>query len=920
MSKTYTIDGKQYLYINIAQDLSAQKLGKIVILQDIASNNYCSIPQSELEIRTGNNLAAHVALYRARIIGRTDVYAHRYFNKKAQKNIYSPFPVFKDRRPVKGTYAPLTDQDLIDHLNGQEFLGFYPMLKDNTTKQLILDFDGHHEGQHWQAVTMTVKKLCRKYNIPCLVELSQSGKGAHIWFFFAQPVAAGLARRLGDAFLKAASAVNTNISFSAFDRMFPSQSVLGNGQIGNLIAGPLQGERRMHGYASFVDDMFKPLADQWQALERVGLIDVPMIEQLLDELANQFVFRLYNDDQESELDLLKQPLVIDQKLTIIRANALYIDKTSLTDQQIMSLKYLASFHNPKFYEREAQRQSTFGVPRIISLFEENHQYLMLPRGLEDRLRGLIPNIQWQDETIKGLPIKATFKGQLRPDQLPAFTALGKVSTGILQARPGFGKTVVAAALIAKHQVSTLILVKNKALAEQWVTRLNQFLEVETAPILTELTRTGRKRHKRSIGTFFGNKKNRSGVIDVATIQSLTGDIQVQNILKDYGMVISDEVHHDAAYTYDQVIKRIRSQYLYGLSATPYRRDGQDPILIMRYGPIRYQTDAIDSQFALKVKRKVIPRYTSLGMLSLEMANNSLTQNREAMLNDEQRNRALVRDVQANLAEGRHVLLLTDLRAHVEQLAEALPEQGVYKLYGGQKSKENDQIVAKVSQTQAAYALIATGKYAGEGLDISGIDTIILAMPYSWKGIAVQFLGRMQRSLGTKPELRVYDYIDPSIPMLARMYRKRLKEYKRLDYKITEDQFSKQSGLRVYNGDYQKDLRRNLITVNKITIIANQLSRFLENVMTIVKGNHGQIQVILNQDQYKEVELKRLNDVSYTFYNGNLPNCLVLGEEQLWFSSDNGFQRNSGMTIQFNQPAFVKQFQIMMTQSTRGLDL
>ena len=266
---------------------------------------------------------------------------------------------------------------------------------------------------------------------------------------------------------------------------------------------------------------------------------------------------------------------------------------------------------------------------------------------------------------------------------------------------------------------------------------------------------------------------------------------------------------------------------------------------MRYGPIRYQTDAIDSQFALKVKRKVIPRYTSLGMLSLEMANNSLTQNREAMLNDEQRNRALVRDVQANLAEGRHVLLLTDLRAHVEQLAEALPEQGVYKLYGGQKSKENDQIVAKVSQTQAAYALIATGKYAGEGLDISGIDTIILAMPYSWKGIAVQFLGRMQRSLGTKPELRVYDYIDPSIPMLARMYRKRLKEYKRLDYKITEDQFSKQSGLRVYNGDYQKDLRRNLITVNKITIIANQLSRFLENVMTIVKGNHGQIQVILN---------------------------------------------------------------------------
>lgn len=920
MGRTYTLAGKQYDYVNEAKDLGAQGRGDIVILQDPNSGQYFCIPERELQVRMGNDLAAHLELYKDRIVGRTDVYAHRYFNKKAQKQIYGPYPIFKDGHPVKNAYAPLTDQDIIDHLDGTQFLGFYPMLKGNVTKQLILDFDGHHEGQHWQSVTKSVKKLCDQYAIPCLVELSQSGNGSHIWFFFDQPLAAGLVRRLGDAILKAASAVNTNIQFSAFDRMFPSQSVLGDHQIGNLIAGPLQGQRRLEGKSSFVDDHFTPLADQWGALARVGLINAAMIDHLLEKLGNQTVFRLYNDDQAGETDLFTQPLTIDQKLTIIRANALYIDRTHLTDKQVAALKYLSSFNNPRFYEREAQRQSTYNVPRIISLSEEKQQYLILPRGLETRLRGLIPHIQWVDKTIKGAPIKVSFVGKLRSDQQPAFNALQKESDGILQARPGFGKTVIGAALIAKHQVSTLILVKNKVLAEQWVSRLNQFLKVDTAPLLEELTPTGRKRRKNPIGTFFGTKKNRSGVIDVATIQSLTGDTPAQDILNSYGMVISDEVHHDAAYTYDQVIKRIRSHYLYGLSATPYRRDGLDPILVMRYGPIRYQTEAIDSRFALEVARHVIPRYTSFGMTSLEMATNSLTQNRESMLHDEPRNQAILRDIRQSLAEGRHVLLLTDLRAHVDELAAALPEKQVYKLYGGQKAKENDQVVAKVAKTNDAYALIATGKYAGEGMDIGGIDTIILAMPFSWKGITVQFLGRMQRSLSTKTELRVYDYVDPSVPMLARMYRKRIKEYKRLDYQIIDDQYSKQTGMQVYNGGYQKALYRILPSADKMTVVGNRISRFMEKAIAIVQGNHGQVHVILNQDQYESTSFKRLEGVTYSFYSGNLPDCLVLGNDQLWFSSDTGFQRNSGMTIQFNQPAFIEQFQKMIVQSIRGLDL
>ncbi|UYN55583.1 hypothetical protein [Lacticaseibacillus chiayiensis] len=226
----------------------------------------------------------------------------------------------------------------------------------------------------------------------------------------------------------------------------------------------------------------------------------------------------------------------------------------------------------------------------------------------------------------------------------------------------------------------------------------------------------------------------------------------------------------------------------------------------------------------------------------------------------------------------------------------------------------------MAKTNEAYALIATGKYAGEGMDIGGIDTIILAMPFSWKGITVQFLGRMQRSLNTKPELRVYDYVDPSIPMLARMYRKRLKEYKRLDYQIIDDQYSKQTGMQVYNGGYQKALYRMLPSADKMTVVGNCISRFMEKAIAIVQGNHGQVHVILNQDQYESTSFKRLGGVTYTFYNGNLPDCLVLGNDQLWFSSDTGFQRNSGMTIQFKQPAFIEQFQKMIAQSIRGLDL
>lgn len=581
----------------------------------------------------------------------------------------------------------------------------------------------------------------------------------------------------------------------------------------------------------------------------------------------------------------------------------------------MQLEWLASFRNPQFYEAQARRIPVRNIPRIISLFKESHKYLIIPRGLEDPLREIVRKIVWVDKFKKGYPLNETFNGKLKPDQDPAFSAMMAKSMSILSARTGFGKTVIAARMIAERAVSTLILVKNKTLALQWQKKLSQFLTIEDQPVIEEFTKTGRKKRKQQIGTYYGNKKNPSGLVDVATVQSISSlnSDQLGSFLNHYGMIISDEVHHDAAYTYDEVIR-----YIYGLSATPYRGDGQEPIILMRFGSIRYQTATIDPKYALTIKRKVIPRFTNFGMTNLEVLQNGIVENREAILHESQRDKSIIRDANEILAQGRHGIVLTSLIEHVDQLYQALPQDKVFRLYGKLSVKERQAEIEKINQTDGAYIILATTHVAGEGLDIVSLDTMILAMPVGYRENVEQYVGRLNRALNSKKELRVYDYVDMFVPMLMNMYRRRKKTYRYLDYEIVNDEFSTQKGLQIFEGNYQRILSKSVESAMSLLIIVPVLKPYLRQMVEAAVSRGCEVHLYTQKVDELSVLLNNSN-FHLIKYTRELLNYVIVDNCQLWMSSDKNFDYNRGMTIRLDHSELIKQFREIIARTMSGFE-
>lgn len=536
--------------------------------------------------------------------------------------------------------------------------------------------------------------------------------------------------------------------------------------------------------------------------------------------------------------------------------------------------------------------------------------MILPRGLEGILKNTVKRILWDDKTNVGTPLNVNFLGKLYDNQMPAYNEMCRNSNGILAARTGFGKTVIAAKLIAHYKVSTLILVPNKVLAEQWRDKLNSFLEINDEPVIVEHTPTGRKKHKDVIGSYYGQKKNPSGLVDIATIQAIGKLSDSKSFLNRYGMVISDEVHHDAAYTFDEVINKISSKYLYGLSATPYRRDGQEPVLTLRFGPIRFQTDAIDPRFALTVKRTVIPRYTNFGMTDLKILNNSIVENRFSIQNDEIREQMLVRDIKNCIEEKRHVIVLTSLVSHVDQLYEKLSKKHLYRVYGGFSNNERSQEIAKINSDNEPYVILATPYVGGEGLDIPSLDTMILAMPYSFRGNLEQYLGRLHRDLDKKDDLRVIDYVDMFVPMLLRMFRKREKTYKKLGYRITDDENTYQSGLKMFDGFYKISLSNSLVGAQNVLMMTSKVKPFMQRYLEKLVSNNCEVHVCSNE----KLQLLDKSPVSFTQYEYNLPNCIIIDDQQMWLSSDLSFEADRGLTVRIDHPEIIKQFKKMILEN------
>ena len=856
------------------------------------------------------NTAQKIALYRQRFNGRQDVYAKRYYNRKAQRDVYSPATTFSNGRPNKHDYLPLTDDVIKEHLKGNIFIGIFPLLQDDLTNLLVIDID----KQNWQEIVSSLVKVCERNGLPIAIERSQSGNGAHLWFFFEHAVTAVLARQLGQAILKKAMAINPNISFEAFDRLFPNQDTMPTGGLGNLIAAPLQYQRMQLGRSLFVNEQFEAYPNQWQFLDQIQTLKEDQVQQVIQKLGARNKFRLFELPTDTQPDLLTDKLLdMTQAITAIRRNELYILKSQLTIPQINALRYAATFKNPQYYKNQQQRRSNWETPQYISLAEQDRQYVILPRGLEEFLRQKLPKLTISDETTSGERLQVHFEGKLRPEQIPAQQALMANDMGVLAARTGFGKTVITANLIAERAVSTLIIVNSRVLAQQWQKRLQQFLTIKNEPFV-EYTRTGRKKKKSVIGSYYSNHKKISRLVDVATVQALSRLADdLGEFMSHYGMVIFDEVHHLGAITNELVMKQVTARYIYGLSATPYRRDSLDPIIFMRAGQIIYKTAKIDEKQALKTKRSLILRTTNLGFLnSAAMANNSIQENYEAMLNDHDRNQLIIDDVCHNFKAGRHQLVLTRRLEQIDLLADLIPAKlnmPVFELSGRKNAKLNQETIAKLVDFKKPYVLLATGSYIGEGFDISSIDTLLLAMPISWKGNIEQYLGRLNRDLAHKTDLQLYDYVDLFVPMLARMYQKRLRTYHELQYQVTANET--QAVVKVVSGVAGRKRLMTELTANQPQIvigIAYLNPAVLKLIEELTITNLVVVTVPIEK-QAKRSLLDRLVNLKVKIeYSDQVLNTIIINDNVVWVDYDQLLKAtDANASLRFSSTALAKKF-------------
>lgn len=752
-----------------------------------------------------------IDLFMSLFKGREDVYAKRWESQKTGKSGYQPvcanewLVALCDKRKFACHDCPNRNLSPIDihavekHLRGDEahacdVIGIYPLLKDETCFFLAVDFDDDGFEKDAQAF----RDACRDKEIPVAIERSRSGKGVHAWIFFTAPVSARQARRMGSGLLTYAMNMRSTLAFKSYDRLFPNQDTMPSGGFGNLIALPLQGLARKNGNSVFVDDFFQPYPDQWAYLSGVKKMTPGVVDARVAELcACGELGILVQDDEdatEKPWEPVKPPRSLTQndfpgKVNITLANMVYVQKQGISQTALNRVKRLAAFRNPAFYKAQAMRLPTYGKPRVISAVEDTSNYLGIPRGTKGALFEMLNaakiGYHVEDKTSTGTSISVSFKGVLRAEQAEATGELLKHNDGVLAATTAFGKTVIGAYVIAERKVNTLILVHTQALMNQWKKTLEMFLAFENMHVHVAMQKKKRKQDLSVVGLLGGGKNTLGGVVDIAIMQSLVKGGEVKELVRNYGMVIVDECHHVPAVNFENILKQVVARFIYGLSATPQRQDGHHPLIFMQCGPVRYRVNARQQARQRPFDHFIVPRFTRFKNEQMT-ADYPFIQLCNDLADDELRNRLIVDDVKNAIEEGRNPIVLTERTAHVHRLCSMLDLQGVeiISLVGGGMSgiaKRHAMERLATLPENAQFVIVATGKYIGEGFDFPRLDTLFLAMPIAWKGKVAQYAGRLHRLYEGKSDVLIYDYVDVHIPVLDRMYHKRVKGYVAIGY-------------------------------------------------------------------------------------------------------------------------------------------
>ena len=827
----------------------------------------------------------HASLLYSYFKGRQDVYSLR-SSKKGYYTQCNNFWKYGICPKLDGTkikcqdcssqdYKELKGRVILQHLQGikedcTDVVGLYPLFPDGSCWFLVFDFDNHDESaepsKEWQQEVNALREMCSVLGIDSLVERSRSGKGAHVWIFFSDSIQASKARKFGESLLRKGAESVSLKNFTYYDRMMPMQDFLPEGKLGNLIALPLQGRALRNGNSAFVDESWNTYKDQWKRLRETRRLSEKEVDDLIklwcpdDDAMSIFQNDVVEDTAAGHTSLLfgQTPASTnrdfhaedaDGSVKIILSDGIYVNKKGLKDRMQNAIRRIAAYSNPQFFQTLKLGFSTKDTPRIVYNGYDEGDYIVIPRGCYDELISQlsVAGVRYDvvDKRQKGRKIDIHFNGDLYSEQQIAAEKMLYNDIGVLAAATAFGKTVLGAYLIAEKKVNALVLVHNVEIMNNWIKDLSSFLTInEELPTYT--TPKGRVKKRSSlIGTFSSQKDSTTGIIDIAMITSLGREDNINELVRNYGMVIVDECHHAAAVTHENVLRAVTARYVYGMSATINRGDKQDKKMFMQLGPIRHRYTAKERAQKQGIGHYIYPRFTRLVDLNQSEDKNPSDYYR-LIMQSELRNMQIVSDVIDCVKRGRTPVVMTKYKEHAQKLYDML--QGVadhvFLLQGGKSLKERAAIREQMAAVRAdeSLVLVAIGQYVGEGFNYPRLDTMLLAMPISFEGNVEQHAGRLNRDYEGKKDAIIFDYIDQHVPTLKRMYYKRLRAYKKIGYeacsKVTDKQevansiFDSQNYFDVFDKD--------VVSASKSIVISSPSFSFKKVKWLCAESEHLQL--------------------------------------------------------------------------------
>jgi len=712
------------------------------------------------------HISEQARIFKSVFLGREDVFAIRW--EKGSKSGYMPayhydpymFRLHKNKGGSFQNYEdksllPFSDEQIMKHLRGEQYIGIYPLLKDNTSWFIAADFD----KDNWLDECRVFIEFCKKHNITAYLERSRSGKGGHVWVFFDQAYPAFRSRKIFISILQESGVISIFDKSSSFDRLFPNQDYLSGKGFGNLIALPLHKQTWENGNACFINiETAKPVNDHWKFIENIKKVTVQELDSLFEKLTNTYLQKENKETSNSS-----------GNLTITLTHKLKISRTGMPTELINFLRDELNFYNSAYFVKKQMSRNLKDTERYFNFIEDTEQEVSIPRGMTGALLAFCAKYsikhEFKDDRQKLDTVKYNCNLMLREHQKLALNEVQRKDFGVIVAPPGSGKTIIGLKIISEKQQPALIIVHRKQIAQQWIERIEAFLDIP----------------RKEIGKIGQGKAKIGKHVTIAMIQTLAKKLDkhdMEGLNNAYGTIIIDECHHVPAKTYRDTIAKLNTYYLYGLTATPFRKYNDGKLIYINIGKI------ISEVKPQEIENYKVPKIV-IRNTELDVPFNSRTDQFEVLskilIHDSNRNRLILKDVVEELNSGKKVIIITERKEHINSLYQYLKQQYEALTLSGDDNETSRNLKWKTLKSGNYQVLITTGQFFGEGSDLQNAECLFLTYPFSFKGKLIQYIGRVQRS---EISPTIYDYRDHKIDYLNKLFLKRNTYYRQFEKQRT----------------------------------------------------------------------------------------------------------------------------------------